>query len=314
MKVKSHVDIGAVVNPVDAYHAMGNRFADELAKRTTARDNSDFHRFSWEVAEWYQHQLELVGAIQPFLAKAEALRLDGLQKQTVDNTWEFEGTFTLEHAILWSPCNLQPRVSFIPSERLLAAFQPSPGVLLQMIRWCELLEWPTQDDTSGGISWYELMVSFVLVTNCRFPVATERKVQHPIFRDFALRDDAILFQQTVWDMVRFLEGGTQFIKRFAGVSVMPLEGQHKRWYLSYLGYQKRVNGLPLRPKLPLQLEHFALLKTLVNHDELKPPPHTAGHGWIPREVLVQDRLSHRERYLNHRSLSHFVKKHGTSEV
>lgn len=98
-KIKSHVDVATIQDPIAAYHAMGNRFADELAKKATDRFNAPLHQLTWEVANWYSLHIELVGAIQNFLALAEARRLDGLQEQTpnIDNI--SDRSFTLEHPL-----------------------------------------------------------------------------------------------------------------------------------------------------------------------------------------------------------------------
>eukprot|EP00438_Fugacium_kawagutii_P018143 Skav231606 [mRNA] locus=scaffold232:492039:496256:+ [translate_table: standard] len=309
-KIKSHQVVATIDDPIQVYHVMGNRFADELAKRATTRDQSDLHKFCWEVAEWYQCQIELVQAVQPFLAKAEIQRLDGLQQQTPNPDLAVQEAFTMEHAILWQPTHTYVIPGFEPSDKLLEAFQPCPGALLQVIQWAGTLKWPDEDTISGGISWYELLVNFLLITQCRIPVMVERKIQHPQFRDFHIHADAVMFPQTVWDCVRFLENSFQYIKRFTGRELVPLAKPLKRWFLSGYGYQKRIGGLPIRPVLPKQLQHIAVLKTVVTADELLLPDCNDQECWFPRRVLAADHLSHRQRYLNHRSLMHHVKKHG----
>eukprot|EP00438_Fugacium_kawagutii_P011427 Skav235900 [mRNA] locus=scaffold256:91544:93643:+ [translate_table: standard] len=310
-KIKSHQSIPTLSDKFDdVYHAMGNKFADELANNATKRDNSHLHSFCWEVAEWYQSQISMITAIQPFLARTEIRRLDAAQQTTPNPDFAVKEHFSLEHAILWDPAPVRPGVTFEPSSRLLAAFQPSPGALLQLIRWCELLHWPVEDSTSGGISFFELTFNFILATHCKIPVMTERKKQHPVFRDFALHDDAILFQQTVWDCVRFVENGLHYVRRFTGIELIPLQNVQKRWFLSTFGYQKRVSGIPLRPRLPHQLDHFRYLKQLVGPDELNLPSIFELESLCPRVVLEEDRLTYRQRYLNHRALMNHVKRHG----
>eukprot|EP00438_Fugacium_kawagutii_P022909 Skav224171 [mRNA] locus=scaffold2007:382978:386172:+ [translate_table: standard] len=309
-KIKSHQNIQTLDGNLAVYHAMGNRFADELANNATKRENSHLHAFCWEVAEWYDSQVSLIKAIQPFLARSEIRRLDAAQQHTPDPDFAVKEHFSLEHAILWDPSPLRPGFTLEPSSQLLAAFQPSPGALLQLIRWCQLLCWPVEDTTSGGISFYELTVNFILVTHCRIPVMTERKKQHPVFRDFEIHDDAILFTQTVWDCVRFVENGLHYIRRFTGIEMLLLQNIQKRWFLSAFGYQKRISGIPLRPRLPHQLDHFKYMKLLVGPEELALPSSFEFDSLCPRVVLEEDRLTYRQRYLNHRALMNFVKRHG----
>eukprot|EP00438_Fugacium_kawagutii_P024970 Skav217961 [mRNA] locus=scaffold3450:87992:93123:- [translate_table: standard] len=309
-KIKSHQDVSSLEDPMDIYNAMGNRFVDELARNATKREASPLHAICWDVSEWYTVQISLLKAVQPFLACAEILRLDGLQKQTPNPDFAVKESFTIEHAILWQPTDLQPQIEFEPPSKLLAAFQPSPGALLQLIQWCGTLQWPTSDDVSGGISWFELTVNFLMITQCAIPVATQRKVQHPVFRDPVLHADAVLFNKTVWDCVRFVESGLHFIQRFTGVSLVPMAQQCRKWFLSAYGYQKRITGLVVRPILPLQLEHIALLKSVITSEELKIPDVSGFQCWFPRRILEEDKLTHRQRYLNHRSLSNYVRRHG----
>eukprot|EP00438_Fugacium_kawagutii_P004183 Skav215915 [mRNA] locus=scaffold226:82179:86864:- [translate_table: standard] len=309
-KIKSHQDIVHLTDPVNRYLAMGNRFADELAKHATEKHHSPMHRLCWEIATWYAGQLEVLVALQPFLAKAESLRLDAMQKQTPNVDFAVKEHFSVEHAILWQPANLQPPLVFEIPERLLSAFQPSPGALMQMVQWALTLQWPSEDNVSGGISWYELLINFLLITQCKIPVQTERKKQHPVFRDFAIHEDAILFQQSVWDCVRFLETGFNYIKRFTGVSLAPLHMQKTRWFLSAYGYQKRISGVSVRPVLPCQLDHIRLLKSAISENELHLPDLSGLSCWFPRQILPQDHLSHRDRYLNHRALAYYVRRHG----
>eukprot|EP00438_Fugacium_kawagutii_P012851 Skav225689 [mRNA] locus=scaffold2526:48397:52710:+ [translate_table: standard] len=310
-KIKSHQNLTSVMDdPLAAYHVMGNRFADELAKRATTRDNSPLHKFSWEVAEWYNRQLELLRAAQPFLARAEILRLDAMQRSTPNPDLATTEAFTVEHAILWSPPNLFTIPTFEPCQRLLAAFQPSPGALLQVIKWAGTLQWPSEDTTSGGVSWFELLVNFLMITHCKIPVIVERKVQHPQYRDHHVHSDAVMFSQTVWDCVRFLQNSLQYIHRFTGRELVPLKNQKTRWYLSAYGYRKRISGLQTRCVFPKQLQHIAVLKSAISADALSVPDCSHLECWFPRTVIAEDSLTHRQKYLNHRSLAHFVKTHG----
>eukprot|EP00438_Fugacium_kawagutii_P023375 Skav205446 [mRNA] locus=scaffold2907:4322:8729:- [translate_table: standard] len=309
-KIKSHQNIAHLTDPVGRYLALGNRFADELAKHATEKHHSPMHRLCWEIATWYAEQLEVLVALQPFLAKAEILRLDAMQKQTPNLDFAVKEHFSVEHAIMWQPANLQPPLVFEIPERLLSAFQPSPGALKQLVQWALTLQWPSEDNISGGISWYELLINFLLITQCKIPVQTERKKQHPIFRDFAIHEDAILFPQSVWDCVRFLETGFHYIKRFTGVSLAPLQMHKTRWFLSAYGYQKRISGVSVRPVLPCQLDHIRLLKSAISENELHLPDLSGFPCWFPRQILSQDHLSHRDRYLNHRALAYYVRRHG----
>lgn len=69
-----------------------------------------------------------------------------------------------------------------------------------------------------------------------------------------------------------------------------MHSQHRRWYFSAYGYQKRVNGLPTRPILPRQVDHIELLKSVVTFEELKNPNCYGYDFWVPRTVIPEDHL------------------------
>lgn len=102
-KIKSHQVISNLEDSLDQYFAMGSRFADELARTATGREKSPLHAFCWEVAEWYTKQVQLLQAVQPFLAGAEIMRLDGLQQQTPNVDLAVKESFSIEHEICGDP-------------------------------------------------------------------------------------------------------------------------------------------------------------------------------------------------------------------
>eukprot|EP00438_Fugacium_kawagutii_P025691 Skav203438 [mRNA] locus=scaffold1836:265307:269464:+ [translate_table: standard] len=315
VKIKSHQNIAQLDSWRDIYAALGNRFADKMAKRAVSRDASPLHTLCWQIAEWYTQQTAILRDLQIFLATAEAKRLDAFDHGTNAQRFEREGRFSVEHAIIWDPpLVLSPSPSTVP-DFLLECFTPSPGSLKLFLEWAALLRWPSADDFSGGISWYELLVNFVYTTGCRIPAILERGQSLPAYRDHAVHFDACLQHQTVWDHVRFLEACVNFVKRFTGIEIFPLEGVgKKRWYLGMYGYQSKISGVGRRPALPCQLEHVAYLKTLVSASELAIPTACIDSPVASRMVLDLDLLPHKVRCQKYRALLYRVRTRGLVDI
>ena len=80
---------------------------------------------------------------------------------------ERKGRFRAEHISMWD-VPAEPCVAMVqPDSEVLKAFLPGASVLMCILRWSATLRWPLNDDSSGGISTYELAAHFVGVTGFR---------------------------------------------------------------------------------------------------------------------------------------------------
>lgn len=98
-KIAAHQLDEEVVDYVELFHVLGNRYADLTAKEGTKQHVSPIHELSWEVGLWYQQQAQTLTKLTPFLARAEMHRLDGFAANSQERPICGGRLFSVEQAL-----------------------------------------------------------------------------------------------------------------------------------------------------------------------------------------------------------------------
>jgi ribonuclease HI len=308
-KVKSHLTNTDAADDLHLYHILGNRLADQVAVKASQPSRSPLHAACWEVANWYTEQMQALTDMTPFLAQTYINRLDAFQHGGKSQTNERKGRFRAEHISTWD-VPAEPCVAMVqPDSEVLKAFLPGASVLMCILRWSATLRWPLNDDSSGGISTYELAAHFVGVTGCAVPRRSSGKF-HSKFLDPMLVAEADLLPLTQWDVVRVLDMAVTFCRKYLRIDIFPKELYTKRLFLSIFGYKKTIAGYSRRPVLPFQQLHSETLKQMVGNDSLATPkPYVMTHSGM-RETNELDLVPHEVRVLQAKRLDHRLRKLG----
>lgn len=80
-KIAAHQEDKNATSDLALFAILGNREADRVAKAGTRKHISPIHEAAWEVGAWYERQSATLRDLQPFLALAEARRLDAFDAQ-----------------------------------------------------------------------------------------------------------------------------------------------------------------------------------------------------------------------------------------
>ena len=243
LKIKAHQNI-TTQTADEVIHILGNRAADEAAKQAAKHQmtivTKDLRRLHAESRTEQQN-----------LTAQYALRVDLVVKRTrLDN--EIETTKAPERQME----RLEQMHSYIVEHSRKFSFteedfhnarsskfgRRTTHLLLQ---WLQQLEWPTSPEEVTppiGITWVELTVNFMLCSQSSVPVQPHQEEQ-----GFTIRTNT--FRNIIMH-VQFLVN-KEIIPKLTPVKVKSL---------SQLGAKVLKQGLPLRPKLPLQDETLEILQ------------------------------------------------------
>eukprot|EP00438_Fugacium_kawagutii_P031154 Skav200599 [mRNA] locus=scaffold1278:134083:138135:- [translate_table: standard] len=268
-KIKSHLTDEEVTDDLALYNVLGNRRADETAKAAIQPHRSELNQAAWEVGKWYLEQTAYLKAYNTFLVDTDIKRLDAFERlqQTGDVT-----TFDLNAAIAWNPSGLRTLVDNEETPcKFLAGFLPGASFFLALRRWASMLQWPENDNHTGGISFYELACNFLGTTGLQFPRIAQKGQRYSPYVDPRFHDVATLLPQTVWDLCRLIEHAFRIAYKFLGLELFPASQMHRRRYLGFLGYHKRLSGLLNRPVLVSQELHVLAMQRYVHDGQLHMP-------------------------------------------
>eukprot|EP00438_Fugacium_kawagutii_P012261 Skav216877 [mRNA] locus=scaffold1042:430240:432351:- [translate_table: standard] len=268
-KIKSHQVDADITDDLDLYYALGNRRADETAKAAIQPQRSDVHKAAWEVGNWYLKQISYLKAYHRFLIGVDIKRLDAFDRiQQEDVT----STFDLDAAAEWNPSGLRKLVQDdVTPSKFLAGFLPGASFFLALRRWASMLQWPDCGNHTGGISFFELACNFLGTTGLQFPRVAIRGQRYPPYVDPRFNDVASLLPQTVWDLCRILEHSFRAAHKLLGIELFPHSLLHRRRYLGWLGYHKRLSGFLSRPILVSQELHVLAMQRHVHDGQLHMP-------------------------------------------
>ena len=293
-KIASHQEFDGITSLLDKYAILGNRLADLMAKKTTQENRSNFHRASWSLGKTYGRQQQILRQYLRLLVEVDILRQEAKSKQKEKVTSSRAYTDDLE---VWQPDALPQQIVVNQTEEFLSGFLPGANVMIAMIRWAQMLQWPQEESSAClGISHVELVINFLVVTAQPLPVILQRVGKFSEYRDPILFPEAALLPHNIWDDVRILEHFITYVRKFAKVDVFPKQVHAKRRYLGIYGCSKAIQGYRWRPILPMQALHVDLMKRLVDGDTIHCAEKFDDVGIFSRERHFLDDLSHQERY------------------
>eukprot|EP00438_Fugacium_kawagutii_P022750 Skav214764 [mRNA] locus=scaffold1230:158615:162745:+ [translate_table: standard] len=248
VKLAAHQSVNDVQCDVMLYHVLGNDAADRTAKQGVQRHISPFHDLSWEVGTWYRQQESVLLGLQPFIAQAEALRLDAFDaKRDAAKSIDDGGLFSLSKALSWKPEAVTLVQPFQIPDRVLAAFMPGASLLQLIVTYLLSLQWPEVPTPNVGCSWYEITLNFLGVTGVQIPRIANRGSQILEYIDPTRDETASLLPLQVWDVVRIMESAASHIRRFMGIHLVPTHLAKSRWRLGFVGYKQGLAGFLVRP-------------------------------------------------------------------
>ena len=157
-KIASHQEVDGVTSMLVKYAILGNRLADRMAKKTTQEDRSNFHSASWSLGKTYGRQKQILRQYLRLLVEVDILRQDAKSKQKENVTNSRAYTDDLE---VWQP-NVVPRpITIDLTNEFLSGFLPGANVMVAMIRWAQMIQWPQEESSAClGISHVELVINF----------------------------------------------------------------------------------------------------------------------------------------------------------
>eukprot|EP00438_Fugacium_kawagutii_P031581 Skav225868 [mRNA] locus=scaffold810:341328:346295:+ [translate_table: standard] len=309
-KIAAHQTDDMAVSDLHLYDILGNREADKAAKLGCQRSISPIHDAAWTVGEWYKHQIKVLDDIQPFLAKAEARRLDAFD-QVLHSAKNEEGKlFSIPRALKWEPDAKPMCEPFAIPEEVLASFLPGASVLQLIVDFLLSLRWPDEPTPGVTCSWFELTANFIGVTGLQPPRIANRGAVNLDFKDPVYDDSALLLPLKVWDVVRLLETAASHIHKLMGLQLVPFHLTKTRWHLGFVGYHNKVAGFLLRPVLHKLDKHCESLRQLVTANGLSVPQPLDGECLFTRHLLDLDHIPYLQRCTNLRKVRAKVKKSG----
>eukprot|EP00438_Fugacium_kawagutii_P033969 Skav229534 [mRNA] locus=scaffold451:276587:278038:+ [translate_table: standard] len=308
-KIRSHMTDEEVHSDKQLYHVLGNRLADFAAGKGTACGISTFNRTAHQVGNWMMNQRTLLQQVQPFVIAAFQSRLDALQ--SAKQPTRVHQMFDLEEALMWQPA-ARPLFVFEPTaDKMLLGFLPGAGVFECIKRWAATLQWPLDDNTTQGISSYELLCNFVGNTHCDLPRPSNPGEQYLQYVDVTEDDMAQLLHASPWEAVRILESAFTYSRKFLGLPMIPENVQKaQKAYLSLYGYKGKVSGYSSRPILPQLVEHVHTMSELVTEKGLRYPRPFRCDAIGPRIQHHLDHLSHETRVKHLRCHYQEVRRYG----
>ena len=283
-----------------------NRFADQLAGKGVEPDRSPLHVTVHEVSDWHVRQKQLLLAIQPFMVQADIQRLDGFTKAS-DSGGGTRKRLTNDEIDNWLPDGFYMDIPDVPDE-IAIGFLPGASVLRCLLRWFRLLRWPHEDEKSGGISLFEMMVNFVGLSGCVIPRVAARGTVRPEYFD-PMRDAAAeLIPCTVQDGVRMMDHAIHFMKRAMNVDLVPPDQKVQRQFHWRFGHKKVLSGFRIRPALPELQVHMAHMHSAIKDGQLQMFGAFNGSAETWRVLTAADQTPHTARVSTWLRLDNRVRK------
>eukprot|EP00438_Fugacium_kawagutii_P020678 Skav217601 [mRNA] locus=scaffold3512:230842:232485:- [translate_table: standard] len=308
-KIRSHQEDDDVPGDWDLYHVLGNRLADNLAGRGINPNTSDFNKNVWGIANWYLDQVSTLQCLEPFLIRANQLRLDARELAINSAKQRMKPqVFDVNAMLAWAPAG-RSCVSDQPTDDdILRGFMPGAGTFEALRKWASTLQWPESDTESSGISVYELACHFIGTTAHSMPRIVDRSTNPMQYQYLNSDPSAALLPYSVWDVVRIIEGAITFAKKFAHIDLVPSGiDKAQKPFLSLFGHKKVLAGYLVRPFLPHTVEHVRVMQLLVRDGILGMPiPFNIERSTAASHPL--DALSYAERLKASRKLHNSLRK------
>lgn len=310
-KIRSHQSDEDATSAMDLYHIFGNRCADLAANKGVQPAVSDFNKLAWSVATWTKQNIHLTKLVQEFLVRAYRLRLDAIQQRDSGNQHGRASVCTFEVLLDWTPTGFNITLNSELCEKVLKGFLPGASMLITICEWAATLTWPQDDNTTPGISFYELMCHCVGTTHYEIPTIVNKGEKYLHYVRLSDVPAAALIQTSPWDAVRILESAITYLKRYMGFSLFPENAvKAQKAYLAAFGYSKWVSGIKLRPALTHLLVHMQNLSTMITPQNLAcPRPYDLGRVVRPSDHCL-DATSFSDKLKQLKSLDYELRKKG----
>lgn len=292
-KVAAHAETEPGLEPLTRYHRLGNKLANDIAIIATKQLHPSFACQLSDTAHEVVSQCEQLYQLYNFHLEAFAHRAALQAQASQDETHEAEDAQRLKKDI----CTLcasyatthvfeQPQ----PGHTMLQESAWGPTLARAMLQWMQEFSWPTQPDQHelqrAGLTWYEMVVSFMLYTNMYFPLRStgesgteillvlesdaEVEAYNLKFSDYAntfaifYKQVVDLLQHRIWPTVErglvrsmYLQGASIFTSGFFWRPSYPLQAEVARIFREYHLTNKGPNFSQV-PRLSLEPERSTL--------------------------------------------------------
>ena len=273
-KVTAHAEDEVGLDPLTRYHRQGNKLANDTAIAATRGITPIFAEQLEATALEVKQQHELLHNLYEFHLEAFAYRANLHAQWKRDEQHEAEDAERTRRDVHALCCAYSLTEVWTPPNQGLTMLQESAWgntLATVMLDWMRSVEWPVRPDQhefqSAGISWYELVVSFMYFSKIYFPLRcpgpngsevlrvlgsdAEVIALNQKFSDFA-NTFAIFFKQ-VTDLVQFpawptverglvrslyLQGATIFTSGFRWRPVIPYQVEVATVFQGYLRLHK----------------------------------------------------------------------------
>ena len=275
-KIKAHLDVGSLADPLQAYRCLGNKLANDTAQQVNALYCaslvSQLDVFHQRIGQ-QKIQLEQVFSLLLTLTEAR-IRLpstDADATQSSDNNVDR----VVQSFVDWSPATTMP---FSP--RLDTQFVGDcilgNKVSLQTLQWLGEFLWPT--DTLGpqkdgvGTSWIELAVSWMYYHQQFLPVKRPSHDGSDILIIPEGFDAAKDMGVTLSELGCGFQSHLGNLQALVPQAITPDFRRGKVASLYMLGYKQFTTGINIRPKFPMQPETIRFLKGFLQCNSLDATP------------------------------------------
>jgi len=199
-KIASHQDVENNSSLLEKYAILGNQMADQMAKSTTVENRSNFHRASWFLGRMYGKQRQNLRQYLRLLVEIDILRQEVKSKNKDKDKIQSSRAYTDDLA-QWAPAVVHRPLQINLNDEFLSGFLPGANVMIAMIRWAQMLQWPQEESSAClGISHVELVINFMVVTAQSLPSVLQRVGKFSEYRDPILFPEAALLR-TIFGMM-----------------------------------------------------------------------------------------------------------------
>ena len=301
IKVKAHRSYDDAVDQEDLWHIIGNDLADKAAGAAIQAIPSAVSQALSDSTHFVKKEYNDLQGVLYFLIELNLNQVQFINSNKKNNLHHQhsldgsnQGNFSkssieiidmqshkssfqlaLEHLIEWTPQNCEVFLNVTPPEIVFKATSLGSSTASLVWRWLQLLEWPSNDEQENhdpndwGVTYFELVVNFLVCTGEALPIAInpgERYVQYCRYWS----EDAFLLPsktRAAHIQVYTMEKLFRQFKTLSGIAVVPSFPKTQRWpckSLQRLGFHAPASGIPRRPKMPLPVETMQFVQTYLD--------------------------------------------------
>lgn len=287
-KVKSHRRREDARDEHDLFTILGNDTADKAAALAVSRFPSQLVTLVDEARTFYAKQADDLNLVWKYFVDFNTLRFrlvhehDG--RQSAMSRGENEQDF-MKSAIGNDALNLMSDYSLTqvrifdrecPEDTTFLPNLQGSGLGWLVYHWSKTLKWPVMDDvkkdtldtqvTAFGISAFELLVNFCIVTDTYFPIRTSGSAGTSIFMSYTNEQVALLphSKRAAGMQLRSFLACVTCIETLTGHSLFPTFKQSGFSSLRRLGINSATTGWAGRPVMLRQAETMNCVNTYIH--------------------------------------------------